>query len=116
MALSKLPKPRKRKRRPQDEGINEWRDAILKLIWDIADDFWEWTPARLADEAGLAPTTIYNLRAGITVDCRSSTLGKLARATGVSLGLKLEDLKMVEWQDNRTRTRRQRKQKLRVVA
>ncbi len=72
--------PRKRK-----DFQQEWLEEATWTIWTLADDYHGWSLHQLAQEAELAPTTVYRLRSQITRDCRVSTLRKLAKAVGLRL-------------------------------
>lgn len=111
MGLSTLPPPRRRKRHAADRVVNEWRDGVLALIWEISEDYWDWSLTKLADEAQLSPHTVYNLHSGLTVDCRSSTLAKLAQAAGMTLCLRSKDGKLTEIYGEQIRSQRNRRRR-----
>lgn len=63
------------------------RDRLLAAVWELSETFWMWTLSELAEEANLAPSTVWKLYHGVTIGCRSSTLIKLIQATGLHIQL-----------------------------
>ncbi len=74
--------------------VLDLRFSLLAQVWALNDDFWGWSLTELADEAGLAPATVYRLYNEETKDCRSSTLIKLILAVKLHIYLKGKDAKI----------------------
>jgi transcriptional regulator with XRE-family HTH domain len=67
-------------------AFDSWREETLQDVWDFMYVV-DWSCAELARNAGVASTTVYNLRNLKTREPRASTIFKIAKSLGLSMSV-----------------------------
>lgn len=75
--------------------FRRWLDEQILTVFDLTINK-GWGYQRVADEAGLSVSTVYNLFSNVTQEPRLSTLWKLGRAVGMNIRLAKQQLSKME--------------------